>query len=117
MIEKNVYFSRLGISVTYWIGQNAKDNFDILDKASSELDWWFHIYNEPSCHVIAHLPGKLDRKYLRYVKTQGAVLCRDHHGQGDGPFCGKKVMCAKVQDVTKDDVVVGQVRVEKFSII
>jgi hypothetical protein len=113
MIEKNVYFNRLGISVTYWIGQNAKDNFDILDKASTELDWWFHIYNEPSCHVIAHVPGKLDRDDLRYVKTQGAVLCRDYHGQG----LKKKVMCARVMDVTKNDHVVGQVHVKKYCVL
>jgi predicted ribosome quality control (RQC) complex YloA/Tae2 family protein len=77
MIEKNVYFNRLGISVTYWIGQNAKDNFDILDKAD-ENDLWFHLYNQPSCHVIARLPGKLDRDDLHHVRKQGAVLCKQY---------------------------------------
>jgi len=111
MIEKTEYFDRLGISVTYWIGQNANDNFDILDAASVELDWWFHVYNRPSCHVIAHLPGKLDRKDLRYVKTRGAVLCREHSKCYDA-----KIICARVSDVTKCKQI-GQVTVQRFSLL
>lgn len=77
MIEKSVYFDRLGFGIKYFIGQNAKDNFDILDLASPD-DWWFHVLDKPSCHVIAKLPGKFDRDDLRHVKKQGAVLCRQH---------------------------------------
>jgi hypothetical protein len=127
MIEKTEYFDRLGISVTYWIGQNANDNFDILDAASVELDWWFHVqngriaapcgrpsnlvHNRPSCHVIAHLPGKLDRKDLHYVKTRGAVLCREHSKCYDA-----KIICARVSEVTKCKQV-GQVTVNRYILL
>jgi hypothetical protein len=106
MIEVPVYFDRIGISVTYWIGQDAKDNFDILDRADA-TDWWFHVYNAPSCHVIAHLPGKLDRDDLRHVKRRGAVICRQYAKTSD------KIMCAKVEDVKKGTQD-GQVEVSKY---
>jgi len=112
MIETSVYFDLLGFSVKYLIGQNAKDNFDILDRASPD-DWWFHVCNKPSCHVIAQLPGKLDRHDLRYVKKQGAVLCRQHSSVADSK---EKIMCAKVKYVQKTDII-GQVHVENYSII
>ena len=110
MIQQSIYFERLGFAVEYLIGQNAKDNFDILDMAA-ENDWWFHVYDKPSCHVIARLPGKLDRHDLRYVQKQGAVLCRKHSG-----FHDEKIMCARVQYVKKTDVL-GQVTVDKYRII
>jgi predicted ribosome quality control (RQC) complex YloA/Tae2 family protein len=37
--------------VTYWIGKNAQDNWDIIGK--SEQTWlWFHLEKFPSSHVI-----------------------------------------------------------------
>jgi len=111
MREQCVYFESLGISVTYWIGQDAKDNFDILDKAVPD-DWWFHLYHEPSCHVIAHLPGKLDRHDLRYVKTRGSMLCRQYSSLNKSQI----VMCARVEDVTKSERV-GQVHVKRYTLI
>ena len=111
MIEKEVFFNRLGISVTYWIGQDAKDNFDILDQASSS-DLWFHVYNEPSCHVIAHLPGQLDRDDLQCIRTRGAVICREHSKKSSST----KIMCAKVEDLTKGTRV-GQVSVQKYRLL
>ena len=115
MIEKSVYFDRLGFAVQYFIGQNAKDNFDILDLASPD-DWWFHVLNKPSCHVIAKLPGKLDRHDLRFVKKQGAVLCRQHSSSSIADSSKEKIMYAKVKYVQKTDIV-GQVHVEHYSLI
>ena len=111
MIEKTIFQNQLGIAITYWIGQDAQDNFDILDQAYPD-DLWFHVYNAPSCHVIAHLPVKIDRKDLRWIKTQGAVLCRDKTKTKTKP----QIMCAKVKDVSKTDRV-GQVHVQNFSLI
>ena len=111
MIEKSVYFDRLGFGIQYFIGQNAKDNFDILDLASPD-DWWFHVLDKPSCHVIAKLPGKFDRDDLRHVKKQGAVLCRQYSSVNEK----EKIMYAKVKHVQKTEII-GQVHVEHYGIM
>ena len=39
------------------IGQNAKDNHDIINNADP-TDLWFHVYNFPSAHVILQPASK-----------------------------------------------------------
>jgi len=39
---------------------------------------WFHVDNEPSCHVIAAIPEDIERKNIHYIVSQGAVLCKQH---------------------------------------
>lgn len=111
MIERSIFLDRIGISITFWIGQDAKDNFDILDRAEP-TDLWFHVYNEPSCHVIAHIPGIMDRNDLRLIRTCGAVVCREHSKKSSKT----PIVCAKVENVIKGTRV-GQVRVDKYRLI
>jgi predicted ribosome quality control (RQC) complex YloA/Tae2 family protein len=69
----------LNRDIDYLLGKNAKDNFDIIDE-SKENDIWFHINGEPSCHVIAILEEniKYNKKELRQIVTQGALLCKEN---------------------------------------
>lgn len=73
------YIHSLNRDINYLLGQNAKDNFDIID-ISTENDIWFHINDEPSCHVIAILEEntKYNKKELRQIITQGALLCKEN---------------------------------------
>jgi predicted ribosome quality control (RQC) complex YloA/Tae2 family protein len=66
--------------ITYYIGQNAADNFDVIDKAESNTDLWFHAAAESSCHVVAILPSSvpLDKKTYRQMVKRGALLCKQH---------------------------------------
>jgi predicted ribosome quality control (RQC) complex YloA/Tae2 family protein len=78
MIKHTISFSQLeGSSVDYFIGKSAKDNFDIIDNAESH-HIWFHIEGEPSGHVIASIPKGIDRKNVKYIIKQGAVLCKQY---------------------------------------
>lgn len=63
--------------ITFTIGQNADENDQIIDTACSN-DIWFHVDNKKSCHVIATVPDNFDRKNLKYIISQGAVLCKKH---------------------------------------
>lgn len=65
--------------ITFYVGQNKKENFEVIDLGSSE-DIWFHAANESSCHVVLQLPGDvvLDEKQLRVAKKRGAVLCKQY---------------------------------------
>ena len=67
------------MEMTYHIGVSAQDNFDLID-ASSPQDIWFHVEGLPSCHVVAVIPEneKLDKKKMRTIIKQGAVICKKH---------------------------------------
>ena len=65
-------------NVEFHIGDDAKDNFVIIDYANPE-DLWFHVQGFSSCHVIANISKlELDKKQLRQIITQGAVLCKQN---------------------------------------
>jgi predicted ribosome quality control (RQC) complex YloA/Tae2 family protein len=73
---ESVYISRLNQYVTYHIGQNAKDNFAVIDSTESSLDIWFHSAEESSCHVVCLVPPDMDKKTIRLIIKQGALLCK-----------------------------------------
>lgn len=75
-----------GLTVRYLIGDNERENHDIINM-SSENDIWVHIKGFPSCHVIACIPsqsdsGILDKKgykdIVRKATRQGGILCRQY---------------------------------------
>jgi predicted ribosome quality control (RQC) complex YloA/Tae2 family protein len=66
-----------GLNITFYIGKCAAGNFDIIDLAE-ENDIWFHINNESSAHVIASIPEIVDKKNIKYIIKQGAILCKQH---------------------------------------
>lgn len=77
MKTETVYFSNLGISIDYIIGQNASENFDIIDKANSS-DLWFHAKDYSSAHVIATNVDKINKKNLKHIIKRGGLLCKQY---------------------------------------
>jgi len=67
----------IGRTIQYQIGQNAQDNFDIIDAAKPD-DLWFHLYHFSSSHVVASMPENLSKKEKSYIAKQGAVLCKQN---------------------------------------
>ena len=76
-ISKTMHFEKMGIDVEFIVGKSAKENFDIID-AASDHHLWFHVKGSPSSHVIAHIEDNIDRKNIRYIVKQGAILCKQH---------------------------------------
>jgi predicted ribosome quality control (RQC) complex YloA/Tae2 family protein len=76
MKTESVFISRLNESVTYHVGQNAKDNFAVIDSAESPNDIWFHASEESSCHVVCLVPLTMDKKVRHLIVKQGALLCK-----------------------------------------
>jgi predicted ribosome quality control (RQC) complex YloA/Tae2 family protein len=56
------------------IGKNKNDNFAIIDE-SVETDIWFHVENEPSCHVILKNTSKTHVIPKQVIK-RCAYLCK-----------------------------------------
>jgi predicted ribosome quality control (RQC) complex YloA/Tae2 family protein len=77
MKSKQIYIPKLATEVTYWIGSNAQDNFDIIGQADSN-DIWFHVSSYPSAHIIAQIShlDKPDKKSIQQIVKQGSILCK-----------------------------------------
>ena len=70
-----IYIPSLKCDITYTIGQNAEDNDAVIDSALPN-DIWFHVDNKPSCHIVASVPDNMDRTNIKYIISQGVVLCK-----------------------------------------
>lgn len=79
MITKSIYIPAIKQELEFYIGENAQDNFDILDICKPD-DIWFHLHKESSCHVIAVMPNdyKFNRIQMTKIITQGALCCKQH---------------------------------------
>ena len=89
------------MDVDFVVGKNAKENFEIIDDASDN-HIWFHVKGTSSSHVIAHLEDNLNKKDLRYIVKQGAILCKQHSKMASSK--NVEIIYTKVCNVTKTDI-------------
>jgi len=77
---ENVYFPNIPLQgITYYIGKNASDNFEIIDLSQPE-DIWIHANNTSSCHVIAVIPEEagFTKKQMMTIIKKGFSLCQQY---------------------------------------
>jgi predicted ribosome quality control (RQC) complex YloA/Tae2 family protein len=108
MKTAQVYIPKINETITYSIGTNAQDNFDIID-AAEETDLWFHVDNQPSCHVVASIPNaeKYNHKEIAYIAKQGACICKQY-----SKYASQKklpIIYSKIIDITKSPTQIGTV--------
>jgi predicted ribosome quality control (RQC) complex YloA/Tae2 family protein len=72
---ETIFIDELDKEFTFYIGENKNDNFNVIDNANDN-DLWFHANNISSCHVVALIPERFDKKYLKYIIKWGALLCK-----------------------------------------
>lgn len=98
-----------GFELSYHIGQNAAENFEIIDN-SEEHDLWFHIESAPSCHVVVSLENhKYDKKQLHKIAVQGAILCKQYSRyKSDKNIC---VVYCRICDIIKSKEFIGTVHI------
>lgn len=77
MKTENLFLQGLNREITFHIGQNKNENFDIIDKGEPD-DLWFHANEVSSCHVIAIIPKDISRKEIKYIIKAGAILCKKY---------------------------------------
>lgn len=105
----SIFIPSLKEEIQYTIGENAKDNFDIIDSSQPD-DIWFHLHGESSSHIVADIPNdlKLDKKQKRQVITQGAVLCKQHSKYKS--LKDVNIIYTEIKNITKTETI-GQVLV------
>jgi predicted ribosome quality control (RQC) complex YloA/Tae2 family protein len=72
-----VFINALKREVTFYIGKNQSENFEVIDKGAND-DLWFHAADISSCHVVCQVPSDIDKNKLRYIITTGAILCKNN---------------------------------------
>lgn len=79
---ENIFVKNLNCEITFYIGQNKVENFELLDMEEiNDSDLWFHAKDESSCHVIAKIPEDIiinNKNYKKYIIKIGALLCKKY---------------------------------------
>jgi predicted ribosome quality control (RQC) complex YloA/Tae2 family protein len=97
-----VFINALKREVTFYIGKNQNENFEVIDKGNED-DLWFHAADVSSCHVVCQLPPDIDKKMLRYIITTGAVLCKNNTTKLKS-MKNVNIIYTKISNVVKTDV-------------
>jgi hypothetical protein len=70
------YIPTLKKDVEYIVGEIPQDNFDMIDKSHGD-DIWFNVQGFSVGNVVVRIYGmNLDKKQLRQIILQGAILCK-----------------------------------------
>jgi len=89
-----------------YIGKNKEENWQLID-ASKPDDVWFHIDNQPSCHVVLKNTDEVKlRDIPRQVLKRAAYLCKINSAAKTQSKCD--VIYAPISAITKTNIV-GQV--------
>lgn len=91
--------------VTYRLGRNAKENFELIDDADQE-DWWFHLADEPSGHCIID-SSTVDKEMIIFASN----LVKEHSKSKNNKKV--KVVYTQIKNITKTKTL-GQVIVKKY---
>ena len=110
------YIPSIKDNIIYKKGGNAQDNFDLIDNSNGE-DIWFHINDQSSAHIVAsisNLEFSLDKKQLRDIIKQGAVICKQYSRYKS---CKNvEIVYTKIKDVEKSTPI-GSVMIRHGKII
>ena len=103
---KTEIFTYGSAEYTINIGKNKEENWQLIDNASA-TDIWFHIDDQPSCHVVLNNDQKVKlRDIPRQVLKRAAYLCKINSAAKTMPKCN--VIYTVMSEIKKTDIV-GQV--------
>lgn len=88
--------------ITFYIGQNQSENFDIIDMGNED-DLWFHANNVSSCHVLAIIPKDICKKEMRYIIKAGALLCKMNTNKLKS-LKNVEIIYTQIKDIEKTNV-------------
>lgn len=102
MLIYTYYDNKLNIDLTITVGQNAQENWNIIDN-SSDFDIWFHLGNNmPSPHVVISVPDKKKIKQLSNNTIKyAASLCKMHSSKQYCNLHNLPVIYTNIKNVKK----------------
>lgn len=111
----NRYIDAIKGNIEFRLGQNAQENFDLID-ASRPDDIWFHISGQSSGHVIASIPegSNYDKKTIRRIIIQGGIICKQFSRLKSEKDVN--VIYSRVKNLVKTEKV-GSVSIEEYKLL
>ena len=101
-IEK-VLIQGLDKEITFIIGKNKSENFEVIDMGG-ENDLWFHANDISSCHVVCLLSETdVDKKDLRYIIKTGALLCKNNTNKLKS-MKNVEIIYTQIKNITKTEI-------------
>ncbi len=102
-MKTNILFVQgLNRDITFYIGENQNENFDVIDLGKPN-DIWFHANNISSSHVIAILPEDIEKKELKYIIKIGAMLCKSNTNKLKS-LNNVEIIYSQVKNVVKTNI-------------
>ncbi len=99
--ENNIY--------KIFIGQNAQDNWDLIDK-SEPNDIWFHTSDYPSAHIVLSNVNISIKKVPKQVINRCGLICKAH---SKGKSKEKvEIIYTNISNITKTKII-GEVLTSK----
>lgn len=102
MKTENIFIQALKREVTFNIGKNKNENFEVIDNGSAD-DLWFHAKDESSCHVVCELPDDINKKELNYIIKVGALLCKNNTNKLKS-ISNVEIIYTQIKNVTKTNI-------------
>ena len=103
MKTEKILIQGLDKEITFIIGKNKSENFDVIDMGA-ENDLWFHANDISSCHVVCLLSDTdVDKKDLRYVIKTGALLCKNNTNKLKS-MKNVEIIYTQIKNITKTDI-------------
>ncbi len=108
MKTESIFIKEINKNITFLIGTNQSEIFDVLNMGSS-CDIWFHAKNISSCHVIAILPKDendnilLNKNDIRYIVKKGAFLCKINTNKAK-KINNLEIIYTKMENIEKTDI-------------
>lgn len=99
MKEFVVWFDNIDEDIIFYVGENATDNFKVID-SGNPTDLWFHAKENSSCHVVACIPSKIDKRELKTIIKRGALLCKQNTNKLAN-IREVEIMYTQLQNITK----------------
>ena len=103
MKSEDIYIQGLNQEVTFYIGQNKNENFDVIDKGEPD-DLWFHANDISSCHVVAIIPKDLSKKDIKYIVKMGAFLCKKNTSKLNKQRAFVEIIYTQIKNIEKTNI-------------
>jgi predicted ribosome quality control (RQC) complex YloA/Tae2 family protein len=105
-------YNYVDTNYTIIIGRNKSENIKIIDD-SVDTDLWFHVNNEPSCHIILKNTKKIKDIPLQVIKLC-AYKCKINSKAKNEKKCN--VIYTQIKNVVKTEHI-GQVAVSCYKFV
>ena len=102
MKTETIIIQSIKREITFHIGKNKNENFEVIDNATKS-DLWFHAKDISSCHVVCELPDDISKKELPYIIKVGALLCKNNTNKLTG-VKNVEIIYTKIENITKTNV-------------